>query len=171
MELETERLILRHIIESDDEDIFEYSSNPLVGPDAGWKPHENIEETRQIMKEIFLDQESVFGMVLKKSGKLIGSVGLIPDPKRENQNVLMLGYAMSHDYWGIGLMTEASKEVIRYGLEDLNLSRISCCCYPFNSRSRSVIKKCGFEYEGTLKDCEMRYDGEIFDFECYSLAK
>lgn len=57
MELVTERMILRHIIESDDKDIYEYSSNPFVGPNAGWKPHETIEETRLIMKEIFLDQE------------------------------------------------------------------------------------------------------------------
>lgn len=110
-------------------------------------------------------------MVLKESGKLIGSIGLVPDHKRINPNVLMLGYAMSPDYWGEGLMIEASKEVIRYGFEVLNLHRISCCCYPFNSRSRSVIKKCGFEYEGTLKDCELRYDGEILDIECYSLSK
>ena len=170
MELETERTLLRNIEQNDDKDIFEYSSNPFVGPNAGWEPHQSIEETRQIMNEVFMNQESIFGIVLKSSQKLIGTVGLIADPKRQNPKVLMLGYAISHDYWDRGLMTEVSKEIIRYGFENLHLSRISCCCYPFNGRSKAVIKKCGFEYEGTLKEGELRYDGKVFDLECYSLS-
>lgn len=169
--LQTERLVLRNFVESDDKDTFEYSCSPLVGANAGWKPHESIFETRLIMKEIFLGHESIFAIVLKESDKLIGSIGLIPDPKRNNPNVLMIGYAMSYKYWGRGLMTEAANKVISYGFDNLKLSRISCCCYPFNSRSKSVIKKCGFVYEGTLKDCEIRYDGKALDLECYSLSK
>lgn len=171
MQLETERMILRNIVESDDKDIFEYSSDPNIGLNAGWKPHKNIEETRTIMREIFIGHELVFGMVLKNSGKLIGSVGLVLDPKRPDENVYMLGYSLSHDYWGKGLMTEASKEVIRYGFENLKLPVITCTCYPFNDRSKSVIEKCGFKYECTLKYFDKRYDGEILDLECYSLSK
>lgn len=167
--LETERLLLRHIVESDAADIFEYSRNPNVGPNAGWKPHENIMETRGVMDEIFIGQEHMFGILLKKTNKLIGTIGLIPDPKRNNSRVMMLGYAMGEPYWGKGLMTEAAEAVIAYGFEKLSLSLISCTCYTFNKRSRRVIEKCGFEYEGCLRQCEMRYDGKVFDEYCFSL--
>jgi len=171
MILETERLILRGIVEDDAGDIFEYSRNPNVGPDAGWKPHESIDETREIMNQIFINQPYVFGMVLKENNKMIGSIGLIKDPKRENPHAKMLGYAMSENYWGCGLMTEASKAVLDLGFRDPEVSIITCCCYSFNQRSRRVIEKCGFKYEGRLRQCEMRYDGKIFDMESYSLLK
>ena len=47
--IETERLLLRPVTEQDAEDIYEYSNSKNVGPNAGWKPHESIEETREIM--------------------------------------------------------------------------------------------------------------------------
>lgn len=53
----------------------------------------------------------------------------------------------------------------------MNLDLISAYCYPFNSRSKSVIKKLGFKYEGTLKLCEKLYDGKVYDNEWYALMK
>ncbi|HRN16333.1 MAG TPA: GNAT family protein [Xylanibacter oryzae] len=169
--IETERLILRNITEDDAFDIFEYGREANVGPNAGWKPHENIEETREIMKQVFLNQQYVFGIVLKENNKMIGSIGLIKDPKRENPYALMLGYAISEKYWRRGIVTEASKAVIDFGFKDPEVDIITCCCYSFNQRSRRVIEKCGFKYEGCLRQGERRYDGEVFDIESFSLLK
>lgn len=171
MKIETERLMLRSIVENDDSDIFAYSKSPNVGRNAGWKPHENIEETREIMKQIFLNQPYMFGIVLKENNKLIGTIGLIDDPKRANHHAKMLGFALSEDYWGKGLTTEASKAVLDLGFKDSETTIITCCCYAFNQRSHRVIEKCGFRYEGCLRQCEMRYDGKVFDVESYSLLQ
>jgi len=169
--IETERLILRPITENDAEALFEYCRNENIGSNAGWKPHESIEETREIMKLVFLDKENVFGMELKETGQLFGSIGLIPDPKRQNDQTRMLGYAIGENYWGKGYATEAVKALIRFGFEKLGLSLISAYCYPFNERSKRVLKKCGFEYEGKLRLAEKRYDGKIIDNECYSITE
>ena len=123
------------------------------------------------MKQIFIDQPYVFGIVLKENNEMIGSIGLIKDPKRENPHARMLGYALSEHYWGQGLMTEASKAVIDLGFEDSEIDIITCCCYSFNRRSHRVIEKCGFKYEGCLRRGEMRYDGKVFDIESFSLLK
>ena len=165
----TQRLILRPIELSDLEDIFEYSSGPNVGPNAGWKPHETREESLEIMKEILMEKEGVWGIVLRESGKMIGSVGLIDDHKRQYDGVKMIGYALGEEYWGFGIMSEAVAEVIRFGFEELKLEAISAYCFPFNDRSKSIIRKFGFEYEGTLKLAEKRYDGKVLDNECYIL--
>ncbi len=82
--LETERLILRPINKDDASDIFEYGCEPNVGPAAGWKPHQNIKETRTIMKAVFIDKDNIFGMVLKSSGKMIGSIGLMPSASQQS---------------------------------------------------------------------------------------
>lgn len=170
-EIKTSRLYLRNICESDDKDIFEYSKNPNVGPPAGWKPHESIEETREIMKTVFLGQPYVFGIVIPETGKLVGSAGLVADPKREYEKAMMLGYALSEEYQGKGYMTEAALAIIKYGFEEIGLDLISVYHYPFNKASQRVIEKCGFMYEGTLKMAELRYDGVLLDEICYSISK
>ncbi len=171
MMIETERLILRQIVDSDAEDIFAYSRGPNTGLHAGWKPHETLEETKQIMQEIFLEQESVFGIVLKETGVMIGSVGLIADPLRENDSVRMLGYALGEAFWGKGFMTEAAGAVVTYGFEEMHLDLISATCYPANVRSGRVLEKLGFRYEGTLAQAERRYDGKVLDKDCFSVTK
>lgn len=52
----------------------------------------------------------------------------------------MIGYVLSEDYWGKGLMTEAVKEVIRYLFEEVKLDIITIYHYPFNVRSKRVIE-------------------------------
>ena len=169
-EIISERLILRPVILSDASDVFEYSNRPMVGPNAGWKPHESLEETIEVMKMIFIDQETIWGIVLKESGRMIGTIGLVADPKRENPSAKMLGYAISDQHWGRGYMTEAAHSVIRYGFNQCSLELISAYCYPENTRSRRVIEKCGFAYEGTLHMAEKMYTGEIRDNMCYMLS-
>ncbi len=169
--IETERLILRSITEDDAADIYEYGKELNVGINAGWPPHKDIEDTRKIMKEIFIGQTGVFGMVLKCNSKMIGSVGLLKDTKRENPDARMLGYAMSEQYWGQGLTTEAAKAVIDYGLHNSDVSIITCCCYTYNKRSRRVMEKCGFQYEGCMRQTEKRFDGQVLDMDCFSMTR
>jgi len=169
--IETERLILRPIVENDAEALFAYCQNENVGKNAGWKPHENLEETREIMKQVFLNQENVYGMVLKESGKLFGTIGLITDPERQNDKTRMVGYAIGENEWNNGYTTEALKALIRFCFSKLGLQLISAYCYPYNIGSKKVLEKCGFQYEGTLRMAEKRYDGAILDNDCYSITE
>lgn len=168
--IETDRLILRSTLLSDVEDIFEYASGENVGVHAGWKPHETIQETQQIIETVF-SEDNVFAIVLKESGKVIGSAGLISDHKRAYDRVKMVGYALGEAYWGRGYMTEAVRALVDYGFETLDLVMISAYCYPSNERSRGVLKKLGFEYEGTLSLCEKSINGEVLGNECYALTR
>lgn len=153
-------------------DFFEYSKNPRVGPSAGWKPHSDIKESLDILTD-FIRQGNVWAIVDKLTGKMIGTIGLIKDEKRAgNPTVKMLGYALNEHYWGQGIMTEAARAVIAYGFEEMSLDMISIYHYTFNKRSKSVIAKCGFKYEGVLRKSAPSFDGrEIFDEACYSLTK
>jgi len=165
----TKNLRLRPLTMDDSADVFAYSKNKNVGPRAGWKPHETIDETEEIMKIIFVDQENVWG--IEKDNRIIGSIGLIEDPHRQNDQARMLGYALSEDYWGQGIMTEAARAVLAYGFNTLGLSLISVGHYPSNLGSQRVIEKCGFLYEGTIRQAEKIYTGEIRDVKAYSLTR
>lgn len=168
--LHTSRLTLRTLTPEDLDDFFEYASSPNVGPSAGWKPHEKKEESLKILKS-FAEEEDVWGIVMNSSNKVIGSIGLHRDRKRENPRSRMIGYALSEDYWGRGLMTEAADRVLRHCFEELDLLIVSVYHYPSNARSMRVIEKSGFTYEGTLRQASTLFDGEVVDDVCYSMTR
>lgn len=166
--LETERLFLRPFRESDAEEVFACCRNPNLGNNAGWAPHKTVEESREVLRTVFIGQD-VWAMTLKSTGQLIGSVGIIPDPKRENPGVRMLGYWLDEAYWGKGYMTEAVRAVLDYGFRELRLSLVAASCYPHNKRSQQVLERNGFMYEGILHQAELTYDGKVYDHSCYYL--
>lgn len=169
--IETERLLLRPFRESDAEAFFKCCQNPNIGNNAGWKPHGSLEESQEILRSVFISQSGIWAIILKEDGRLIGSVGIIPDPKRENPQARMLGYWLDESHWGKGYMTEAVQSVLDYGFNTLQLNLITANCYPHNERSQQVLKRYGFIYEGTLHQAELTYDGHLYDHQCYYLAK
>ncbi|MBR0598315.1 GNAT family N-acetyltransferase [Sinanaerobacter chloroacetimidivorans] len=169
--IETERLLLREWVLDDVDDLYDYAKNPNVGPHGGWKPHESKDESLDIIQNLFLDKYHCWAMVLKETGKVIGSIGYEVDKKRPDVNCRELGYAMGEDYWGRGLMTEAAKAVIRYAFDEMSLDLVSVYRSPNNHRSGRVIEKCGFVYEGILRKAYKIYDGSIRDVACYSMTK
>lgn len=169
--IKTERLLLRPFRESDAEAFFKCCQNPNIGNNAGWKPHGYLEESQEILRSVFISQSGIWAITLKEDGRLIGSVGIIPDPKRENPQARMLGYWLDESHWGKGYMTEAVQSVLDYGFNTLQLSLITANCYPHNERSQQVLKRHGFIYEGTLHQAELTYDGHLYDHQCYYLTK
>ena len=168
--LETERLVLSPWLRKDAQDLYAYAKNPNVGPHAGWKPHADVRESRRIIKTIFQPNQ-VWAIRDAKTGKAIGSIGFEPDKYRPGVSSRELGYSLSVDCWGRGLMTEAAREVIRYGFEVMGLEMICICTGPDNKRSQSVIRKCGFTFEGTLRKAYKIYDGTLRDVLCHSLLR
>lgn len=119
--IETERLILRNFKQEDIDDFYEYAMNPAVGPNAGWKPHEDIVESQQFLNG-FIEDTEVMAITDKESGKLIGSIGLHKDNKRTFLKTSMVGYVLAEPYWGKGYMTEAAKAVIDYAFTKTRLN-------------------------------------------------
>lgn len=85
-------------------------------------------------------------------------------------NCRELGYVLGQEQWGKGYMTEAAKAVLRYGFAELGLELIAVRHYLHNQRSRRVIEKCGFHYEGTMRQYSRRYDGTLLDGCFYSMT-
>ena len=154
MQLETERLILRPWLLTDDKDLYEYAKDPAVGPIAGWPPHTSVENSNEIIKTVLAVDET-YAVCLKEDKKAIGSIGLmigkasnIDLPETEGE----IGYWIGVPFWGQGLIPEGVKELLRHGFEDLKLEKIWCGYYDGNTKSKRVQEKCGFTYHHTKKD-------------------
>jgi len=161
--LNTQRLFLRPISLSDVDDIFEYAKNPLVGPNAGWKPHESVIETQAFVnygiKKREIGQPGIYAIILKTNLKMIGTIEI----HTYNQYKGEIGFVLNPDYWGKGLIVEAAQAVIIYGFEILHLKRLQYGYFLFNHRSERVCEKLGFTKEGVLRNKFQNYNGEIID--------
>lgn len=168
--IETERLILRNWNIDDVDDFYEYAKTENIGPSAGWKPHTSKKESEKILIS-FIKANETWAIEYKENGKMIGSIGLHQDNIRTGVNSKMLGYVLSEDYWGNGLIPEASKAVIDFAFNELKLDVLSVCHFRFNQKSKRVIEKCGFKYEGTFRRGNKLFDGTIVDLVCYSMLR
>ena len=148
--IETQRLLLRAFEEADLPDVYAYASVPGVGEMAGWPHHESIETSRKILCS-FIEKKDVFAVYHKKDRKVIGSLGLHKSWANEEDvykalKAVEIGYVLSKEYWGQGLMPEAVRAVIDYGFNTLGLEAFTCGHFAENSQSRRVIEKCGFQF-------------------------
>ena len=146
--LKTDRLILRPWKLSDLDDFYEYASVDGVGEMAGWPHHKNKDESLTILK-LFIEEKKTFA--IEYNGKVIGSIGIEKYNEEEleeykDKKGREIGCALSKDYWGLGIVPEAIKEVIKYCFNVLQLDFLVYTHNITNLQSKRVCEKCGFKF-------------------------
>lgn len=154
MRLETKRLYLKSWTEEDAESLYQCAKNPKVGPMAGWSPHQNVEESLKIIRDLLLTPYT-FAIILKENNKIIGNVSL--NIEKENLSSAELGCWMDVPYWGKELGVEALREVIRFGFVELSLKKLWASHFEENLQSKRLQEKCGlrFRYKKENVDCPL----------------
>ena len=155
--LETERLILRPWREEDAEALYSYAKDPDIGPPAGWPPHTDVENSRQIIKNVLAVPET-YALCLK-DGAPIGSIGLKlkgSTDMTDREDECELGYWLGKPFWGQGLIPEAARELLRYAFRELGMGAVWCGYYEGNEKSKRVQEKCGFTYRCTRENIEWK---------------
>lgn len=157
--LTTDHLTLRCWSESDLKDLYEYARVDGVGQMAGWNPHHSMDESREILGSFIRGRKT---FALEYQGKVIGSLGIEQYseknyPELDHLQGREIGYVLSRDYWGQGLMPEAVMAVIGYLFDTVGLDFVLVGHFDWNRQSARVIEKCGFRYIKT-NQFETRYD-------------
>ena len=147
--LETERLILRRWNVNDAEDLYRFASDPAVGPIAGWPAHQSIDESRDVIKNVFNGKEA-YAVCLKEDSKAIGAIELKLNghtDMTDRDDECEMGYWLGRPFWGQGIIPEAVKEMLRHAFEDLAMQKVWIGYYDGNIKSKRVQEKCGFKYQ------------------------
>ncbi|MBQ7320786.1 MAG: GNAT family N-acetyltransferase [Clostridia bacterium] len=152
-QLETERLILRRMLVSDAEDMFDYAHRSDVTRHLTWDPHPDIQYTREYLAYIsahyaagdFFD----WAVIERASGRMIGTCGFTRF--HCEADCAEIGYVLHPSFWGRGIATEAVREVIRFGFQRLEVNRIEAKFMEGNEASRRVMEKNGMTFEGMLR--------------------
>ena len=151
--LGTERLQLVKLNKSHLDAYFSIMSKQEVMEYYGMEPLTKKEDAKMILdsmeKSRELNQSIRWGITLKESGQLIGTIGLNNLSLKSKR--AEIGYELHPDHWRQGYTTEAVSAVIDYAFQQLGLFRIGAITYPANTSSNHLLLKMGFTLEGTLR--------------------
>lgn len=153
--IETERLILRRFEYADDDSMLK-----------NWIADENIQslysepvyttkdEVRELLDKYIGSYENDdyyrWAIIEKVTNECIGQIAyFLVDSKNHFAEI---EYCIGAEFQCRGYATETTKAIIAYGFEEINLHKIQICTKTVNEPSKRVIEKCGFTYEGILRD-------------------
>jgi len=154
MNLETERLIIRNLRESDLEDFFEYRSDPKVCELQGFEPitRENAKLFIEEQKDAEVGkagERTQLAVELKSEKKVIGDIYL--KLESGNARVVECGVSFSTEYQGKGLAKEALTKVFSYLFEEKNVHRIIGITDVENASCIAMIESLNFRREAEFK--------------------
>ncbi|QPC46968.1 GNAT family N-acetyltransferase [Mangrovibacillus cuniculi] len=171
--LETARLTLRKITLEDVEEMHSYASNEEVSKYVTWQTHNTLYDTKEFIQYVLSQYENKkvapWGIEYKENGKFIGTIDFVSWSLKHQ--VAEIGYVLSQEYWGKGIVTEAANELITYGFNNMELVRIQARCFVENVGSARVMEKIGMSYEGTIRKGWKLESGEHQDIKLYSILK
>lgn len=170
--LETERLILRKLEITDANDVFDYAKYPEVAKYVTWETHKSIEDAKGFINWTLgrynNDEAGEWGIELKETGRIIGAIGFVQLDQQNSYG--SIGYVLSKEYWGRGIMTEAVTRLIFFGFNDMELNRIEAFHALENEASGKVMQKSGMQFEGVMRQ-RMFTKGKFWDVKQYSIIK
>lgn len=151
--LRTERLVLRQLRLQDSEHIYSYFSTDEVTKYYDLEPFTGPVQAENLIiswQERYNNQQGIrWAISLREEDRIIGTCGFHNWSRKHRK--AEVGYELSPEYWGQGLMTEALNRIILYGMEEMGLHRIGAVIFPDNAASRRLLEDTGFWEEGTLK--------------------
>ncbi len=153
---ETPRLILREILPSDVDGMFELDSDPAVHRYLGNKTVTSKEEIIQVIQYIrqqYTDHGiGRWAIIDKNSQEFMGWTGLklVTEPTNNHQNYYDIGYRLIPKYWGKGIATESAIASLEYALKELHLNEVYAAANIENHESNKILKRLGMQFIETF---------------------
>ncbi len=164
------KFTLRPWLETDLDSLVKYANNPRISnnlTDAFPYPYRKENGEKFIKMAMSQDPRHIMAIVLNNEAS--GAVGIHQQKDVFRKNAEM-GYWLAEPYWGKGIMTEAIKQMIPYGFENFDITRIFARPYGTNMASQRVLEKAGFKLEATFEKTLFK-NGEFLDELIYAVRK
>jgi ribosomal-protein-alanine N-acetyltransferase len=149
--LETDRIVLKELMLENAPDIFKHFSDPCITESMDIDPCTSIQDAEEIIRFHMEDQGCRWGLFLKDGNELIGTCGF-HCLELENEIKAEIGFDLSKDHWGRGLMNEAVTAIISYGFTTMNLRFIEATVEVENSRCQKLLERLRFVKADDLID-------------------
>lgn len=169
--IKTERLLLRQFADSDLENVFEGLSHPEVIKYYGvsFRTLEATKEQMLFFADLEKNNTGIWFAICSVDNKTFYGAGGLNNLSEEHKKA-EIGFWLIPSFWGHGIIKEAIPLVCNYGFNDLELHRIEGFVESENKNCKSVMAKLDFQYEGTMKDCEIK-NGKFVSLDIYAKLK
>ncbi len=173
--IETKRLILRELLDSDIKGIFELDSDPEVHKYLGNSPIKTIDEAQKAIDYIRMQYSERgigrWAVVNKVTGEFMGWSGLKLNTKEESYhpkyfNFYDVGYRFIKRFWGQGYATESGIAAVNYGFNTMNLEVINAITELGNIASHKALLKIGLNF---LEDYKFSAEGNEYQLRWYEI--
>jgi len=166
--LETKRLRVRPYSEADIPELLPLIGTREVAATTLRIAHPYTEQDARAFLELAKEAGKMWlAITLLSDGRQVGGIGMRIEEQHRHAE---LGYWLGVDYWGQGYATEAGREMIRYGFEQLDLHRIFATHFAHNPASGNILRKLGMRHEGCQREHLLKW-GQFVDSEIYGLLR
>ena len=151
--VETDRLVLRHLMLDDLDSLAAIQADPEVMRYFPSGPRSREGALRELERCIALQEQhgfSLWAAIDKAEGRLIGRCGLLPQALQGRDEV-EIAYLIDRAYWGRGLATEAALAIRDHGFGPLGRDRLVSIIHRDNLASRRVAEKVGLRPERLIQ--------------------
>lgn len=136
---------------NDLDSLVKYANNPKIAANLTDQfPYPYTKKDGERFLENVMKQNPTQVFKIAFNNNFCGAIGLHPqrDIMRKNAE---LGYWIAEPFWGKGIATSAIKEIIPYGFQTFEITRIFARPYGTNKASQRVLQKAGFQLEAHLE--------------------
>ncbi len=162
MRIDLEGCAIRSLMTSDDVSLARHADNRKVWlnlRDAFPHPYTLSDAREFIRASLELEPECRFA--IEVGGEAVGCIGFMlhGDVERVGAEI---GYWLSEEHWGRGIMTQAVRAVTALAVERHALTRVYAVPYEWNPASFRVLEKAGYVLEGRMRRSALK-DGKVID--------
>ena len=168
IKLETARIYLRKIVDSDIENVFKGLSHPEIIKYYGIN-FDSLEATKEQMNwfsDLEKNSTGIWWAVCSKIDDTFLGAGGLNDWSKEHKKA-EIGFWLLPENWGKGIMTETMPLIFNYAFNNIGLHRIEGFVETENFNCKKALAKLNFKLEGTMQDCEIK-NGAFISLEIYS---
>ena len=144
-------------------------NHPEIAANTLMIPHPyNIEDGKAWLSHVHSEykQDIYHNLCVRKSGKLIGGIGLTPGRNSADSSIKEVGYWLGASYWRAGIMTEVLSVFTTYAFDRLNVDKLEAHIFDYNQASARVLAKCGYnkveKLPGYYKKQGVAIDGILY---------
>ena len=154
----------------DTENLVRYANNPNVAKYlTNAFPHPYTIENAHSFIAMVATQNPTSIFAIDVDGEAVGSIGLHAQSDIMCKN-MELGYFLGEPFWGKGIVTAAVQQMVAYGFQHFDITRIYARPYGNNLASQKVLEKAGFILEARIEK-NIYKNGEFLDELIYAVRK
>jgi [ribosomal protein S5]-alanine N-acetyltransferase len=158
----TERLLLRPVVDDDLDDVYRGLSDPDVIRFYGvsFRSAEHTKEQMQWYNDIEREDTGRMFAICDKTNHTFMGVGGFYHWNKIHRRA-EVGVWFLPGFWGKGYMEEVMDALYNLAFGKLNIHRLEGFVETANIQCLKALEKCGFYYEGTMRDVEFKKNQPI----------